>query len=941
MKMLMFYGFGVLCVTSSVVESKIKNDHHQQKLVKFQPKYYKLLDAEQFQSFKESPLVGAVIFYKSHDPEGKMEMFLSEYDKSAGFLNAYGLKLGLVDCSSMPEEPLLTACQENEQKVSAYRRDKKILALDLETMFDVNSITSNILQLALLDEVSIIQTKKNQLQLQYDSAGQTDIIYSYHDAIGTYEHRVVMEIAYAYQDKYKFAITTEPGSTEDLQDYESINVNTVSMIWVLYCRDSFHVKTGCRSVHYRGEISLLTLANFFKFLSWPRVTYRKMKHTGNLHPCEESMDTPCVLLFHSLTTKDKMEEVVMSIQFDIHGHAGLIVVEMDDADAWSKSSPDPQITLKMSGGNTIVMQDSWTLEHIEYFLASNLFPDSETDPAPAPVAGSAYDESEQVETIDDMVMGVAWDLRGELGKNCPNIPALTDKTFPTTVNDSELAVVFFYLPYDAQGMLFLESLHNASLKLAAHKGGDTSAHPLVRVNCFDWTDVCQKENVTIYPVIRFYREGGKIVQPYRHAFDEGVLLRTVRLLQAEQPLILKTAEEVESFAGGSLPEKMHEDVVNFVLLKSESEKEVKAFTEVVKRLETQMLFAIVDPSVQSKILPKHGVLHLRLGDMHEPSEELMENLDEETIYNFLVKNQFHLLPELTHLNFPAFYARKQRFGILFQAKDTEDSVAQTVVSLIKNKRFTNIIFCRMTLFENDGIAATILKEYAGKIHLPTFAIVDHQKGGVFVKELDLSETGLLSWIMMVDKGSVAPAKILEKGEWKPPGRHYDFLSKIDQEEKNMKKNKHSMPDQNCPSGDCDKYEAFMDDDTQSDRELEDQDQETRAQLLELQNSRLYSGKHHHLHIPDQTPPKLASDKPEETSMMKEKAKSKMPVKKTDGGKSSMSDVGEAGKKSKSSKKDGDKVKISGRESSGNKAHMPDKKSSQMDGKNVADMHTEL
>jgi hypothetical protein len=28
---------------------------------------------------------------------------------------------------------------------------------------------------------------------------------------------------------------------------------------------------------------------------------------------------------------------------------------------------------------------------------------------------------------------------------------------------------------------------------------------VLQVNCFDWEDVCAKENITLYPTVRFYR----------------------------------------------------------------------------------------------------------------------------------------------------------------------------------------------------------------------------------------------------------------------------------------------------------------------------------------------------------------------------------------------------------------------------------------------------
>lgn len=85
-----------------------------------------------------------------------------------------------------------------------------------------------------------------------------------------------------------------------------------------------------------------------------------------------------------------------------------------------------------------------------------------------------------------------------------------------------------YVSVDALGMLFLSPYQEAGKELAALKGDDPSDHPLVRIDCYDWTDVCQKENITSYPVIHIYRNGGDR-QQYRQALDKDVLVRTVWL----------------------------------------------------------------------------------------------------------------------------------------------------------------------------------------------------------------------------------------------------------------------------------------------------------------------------------------------------------------------------------------------------------------------------
>lgn len=56
-----------------------------------------------------------------------------------------------------------------------------------------------------------------------------------------------------------------------------------------------------------------------------------------------------------------------------------------------------------------------------------------------------------------------------------------------------------------------------------------------------------------------------------------------------------------------------------------------------------------------------------------------------------------LQPELTHLNFPALYAKKQPFGVLFLSKDGAESqiLEENVVAIVKAKMFPEVIFCKM------------------------------------------------------------------------------------------------------------------------------------------------------------------------------------------------------------------------------------------------------
>ncbi|XP_076464641.1 thioredoxin domain-containing protein 16-like [Babylonia areolata] len=790
----------------------------------FVPKYSKLLGPEELKKLKDSPSAGTVYFYKAKNEW--INHFLKDYDKSAEFLSAYGLTLGLVDCSGDVVRDLDEDCADAiEDLVYIYRFGEKLLDLELAVMFDVDSIMANVLILALLDQVPIVQTKDGRQELENAQEGQKNIVFAYNNAIGSYENRVFMEIAYAYQDRYKFVLSSERSSTEGLQDADLLTDKTAGMIWVLYCQEFYDTTSGCRSVNYRGRLNLMDLAAFFKQLEWPRVVY-KTEASGAIHPCELNEDLGCVVLQHSSATKERAEELISSLQFDLHGMIGFIVQQINEG----SGETDPQIILQKPGGRNMTVDGNWELEVIENTIAVHLLPRVDNEREMRTDEEDTADGSK----VDDMVVQVAYKQKlSSKMAHTPDIPALTDKTFPATTKGSKLTVVLFYLPFEAQGMVFLSPFQEAARKLAAMKGEDPSAHPLARVNCFDWTDVCQKENITSYPVVHIYRKGEKREQ-YRHALDTDVLVRTVMLLQAEQPLMLKSAEEVSQFLDGQLPSPAYSDVDNLVLLKlTSSQKELEPYKAVVKALETQMLFAIVGPDVKTSLVPKGGVLHKRSRDLVQPLESMTENLEASSIMEFLQKGQFNLFPELTFLNFPALHARKQPFAILFTEPSMPgaDDVHHTFVNLIQSHKLHDIIFCKMTVGELNPVARPLLLNYTQTADMPAVAVVYLDKGEVYVlQDKEIKADTLMPWIQAVQHGEMVPSKILQQGEWKPPGRHYDFLAIMDKEKKkNQMKRKE-------PS------EYFSEEDSDTEDQV---DAETRSSLLELQQSRLYKDRKVH------------------------------------------------------------------------------------------------
>ena len=83
--------------------------------------------------------------------------------------------------------------------------------------------------------------------------------------------------------------------------------------------------------------------------------------------------------------------------------------------------------------------------------------------------------------------------------------------------------MLLFLSVDAMCMAFLRKYGEAADRLGAQTKLSIS-----RVNCYDWTDVCSLNNITIYPTLRVF-EGGEKSWDYRGPRDTQELYSTFRL----------------------------------------------------------------------------------------------------------------------------------------------------------------------------------------------------------------------------------------------------------------------------------------------------------------------------------------------------------------------------------------------------------------------------
>ena len=76
---------------------------------------------------------------------------------------------------------------------------------------------------------------------------------------------------------------------------------------------------------------------------------------------------------------------------------------------------------------------------------------------------------------------------------------------------------------DAVSTAFMRSYIDASHVLAKE-----SLYPLAGVDCFDWTDVCSRHNVSSYPTLLIYRKG-KDPMKYQGGLGASPIITLVKL----------------------------------------------------------------------------------------------------------------------------------------------------------------------------------------------------------------------------------------------------------------------------------------------------------------------------------------------------------------------------------------------------------------------------
>ncbi|XP_052766372.1 thioredoxin domain-containing protein 16-like [Mya arenaria] len=836
-------------------------------------KITQLYNRDEVAEFTKAPQVTMMYFYKKDVKY--LKYFFKELIKSSEYLDLYGVKVGFVNCKDDSNRDVHDCSRpDTENNVHTYRNGNPLLQLELETLFDVNAILSNMLQLVLLKDVPILQNREEVERYLKTQRGKKDIVFGHMKAIGTLEHRVFMEVAYAYMDKLKFVVCTDKKGTKmfDLPPHSKKDKLTLWWVWTEQMGPD---DTRFHNIRYKGETSLTAIARFIKV-----ITNKKMYDmpANGMDPPYLALEVPVVQFYYDQLSMSQVHQTAHVMSRFFGGNVGIVLINTDAEEvkkmiAYQGLVPAVSITMSKDMPEKF-LPETFTTDNIAGFLENELggepmYPDLHDDhPESDHEEGepAMYDDDmeemddrppdlgvEEVENQDDRVAEAVLKTK-RLPMTLDRVPALTDKTFPSVVGKGTITLVLFYFPFDSISMANLRMFGESVEKLS-----EQTTLSIARVNCYDWTDVCGREDINIYPILRIYRLGKK-AWDYSGPQDVQAMFTTMKLLELSPPVYVQDGSVLMEYliGRGVTVETNLKGVTNITvtgIFSDKNKKEMEIFKTLAEQSRERIMFVYSDIKEVDVIAKQFktalpAVFLSKYDDSIQPVVTFQGKFHLDNLHTFITDNKLPKLGILTPLMFPEIRQHFSSLLIVFtDNSDKSQESADIVRELVKTQHFNNISFNMMPVSDSSSVGYKVLKKYTMDTSLPHISLVNLNKGEVFnYGEPEVGLPVLTQWLEGVTQGNIPSEVKLTSGDWTPKIKGYNFLKIMEWEaERDRRKQKVVVKNQPVPDEiPMDEYSDAGEKMDQQSRLQEDQDDsDTRRDLLELQGSRLYNHGHGH------------------------------------------------------------------------------------------------
>ncbi|XP_074146646.1 thioredoxin domain-containing protein 16 isoform X1 [Sminthopsis crassicaudata] len=711
------------------------------------------------------------LVYFSQDVSLDITVFLEELRKAAGPLHNYGIAVVKVNCAK-GEVSRYCGKENNLTKAYLFRGNLLLREFPTDALFDVNAIIANALFALLFNEIKYITSVEDFENIENAMKGKTNIALIYVRAIGTPEHRAVMETAFVHGTAYQFVLTTE---TALLEGIGAANSDMLSgSFFFFHCKLVLDLTQKCQKTLLEQPLTVLNIHRFLKLMDAPLLT-EITEDPEKVSTIHLQLGLPLVFILSQQTTYEADKKIAEIVAWRLLGKAGITLLDSSDLNIPAHANviikrPKAEIPI-----DYLVLHDANSI----ISLVENNTPVQNNE------AAKEYEDSE-METLnldiqDDQVVETVYRDRK---RNLPSelIIELTEETFNSIIMNTSSSIILFYANWEAVSLAFLQSYVDVAVKL---KG--ISNMLFTSINCGDWSNVCTKQNVTEYPIVKIFKEGEKPII-YTGMLGADYLLKFIRLNRISCPVKIVTIEEAEKYLNGELYKELtsYSSVSILAIFSSNMTEEKENFIEAGNSLKGFIITGFYSED-DALILSKKYAVTLPALLLARHKEEkidsiLLSNSDAKDIVQIIKSTMSGIFPEITVENLPVYLKLKKPLLILFKDGNLNHKDEKEMLTLVKQKHLETLIPCWLNL-KTTPVGRGILKAYFKHLPpLPVLVLVDlHSRGQVTSFPLDqtINKKNILLWLQRLEGGLESPLKTLSDEEWKPPLPAYNFLSRMD------------------------------------------------------------------------------------------------------------------------------------------------------------------
>ncbi|XP_058422903.1 thioredoxin domain-containing protein 16 isoform X3 [Diceros bicornis minor] len=464
-------------------------------------------------------------------------VFLEELNEAVKPLQDYGISVAKVNCV---KEETSRYCGKEKDLMKAYLFRGNILLREFptDTLFDANAIVAHVLFALLFNEVKYITTLEDLQNIENALKGKANVVFSYVRAIGTPEHRAVMEAAFVYGNTHQFVLTTEIALLESIgtEDIEYAH------LYFFHCKAVLDLTQQCRRTLMERPLTTLNIHRFIKTMEAPLLT-EVAEDPQQVSTVHLQLGLPLVFIVSQQATYEADRGTAEWVAWRLLGKAGVLLLLRDSLEV--DIPQHANVVFKREEGVPVEFLVLHDIDLIISRVENNMHIEEVREDEDNDMEGPDIDiqDDEVAETIyRDRKRQLPLELTVEL----------TEETFNATVMASD-SIVLFYAGWQAVSMAFLQSYIDVAIKL---KGTPTML--LTRVNCADWSGVCTKQNVTQFPVVKMYKEGRNPVS-YAGMLGTEDLLKFIQLNRISCPVNITSVQEAEEYLSGEL----YKDLISY------------------------------------------------------------------------------------------------------------------------------------------------------------------------------------------------------------------------------------------------------------------------------------------------------------------------------------------------------------------------------------------